>query len=101
MEKPTVLKLVGYLAGLIDWTKFAQQLPGIEERHIEQIEKEKKGDIDEQKRALCKKWLQVYPDASWNDVIETLEKAERKDIAVKVKQQEGKKTVHQDTNKSM
>ena len=104
MEKPTVLKLVEYLVDLTDWIKFAQHLPGIEERHIDQIKEENKGKVDDQKRALYKKWLEVYPDASWNDVIEALEKAERKDIALTVKTQEAKErelTLCQDTNKGM
>ena len=103
MEKPTVLKLVEYLVDLIGWIKFAQYLPGIKESHIQKIEQEK-GKVDDQKRALYNKWLQVYPDASWNDVIEALEKAERKDIALTIKTQEvkGKElTVHQDTSKGM
>ena len=104
MEKPTVLKLVKYLVDLTDWIKFAQLLPGIEERHIDQIKEENKEKVDDQKRALYKKWLQVYPDASWNDVIEALEKAERKDIASTVKTQEVKErelTLCQDTSKGM
>ena len=101
-EKPTVLKLVEYLVGLTDWIKFAQHLPGIEERHIDQIKKENRDKVDEERRAVYKKWLEVYPDASWNDVIEALEKAERKDIALTVKTQEAKGrelTVRQDTSK--
>ena len=104
MEKPTVLKLVEYLVDLIDWAIFAQYLPGIKERHIQKIEQENKGKVDDQKRALYNKWLEVYPDASWNDVIEALEKAERKDIALTVKTQEVKGrelTFHQDTSKGM
>ena len=104
MEKPTVLKLVEYLVDLTDWIKFAQHLPGIEERHIDQIKKENRDKVDEERRALYKKWLEVYPDASWNDVIEALEKAERKDIALTIKTQEVKGrelTVHQDTSKGM
>ena len=104
MEKPTVLKLVEYLVDLTDWVKFAQHLPGIEERHIDQIKKENRDKVDEERRAVYKKWLEVYPDASWNDVIEALEKAERKDIALTVKTQEVKErelTVHQDTSKGM
>ena len=104
MEKPTVLKLVEYLVDLTDWVKFAQHLPRIEERHIDQIKKENREKVDEERRALYKKWLEVCPDASWNDVIEALEKAERKDIALTVKTQEVKEkelTVHQDTSKGM
>ena len=104
MEKPTVLKLVEYLVDLIDWAIFAQYLPGIKERHIQKIEQENKGKVDDQKRALYNKWLEVYPNASWNDVIEALEKAERKDIALTVKTQEVKEKeliAHQDTSKGM
>ena len=102
MEKPTVLKLIEYLVDLTDWIKFAQHLPGIEERHIDQIKKENQDKVEEERRAVYKKWLEVYPDASWNDVIEALEKAERKDIALTVKTQEAKGrelTVRQDTSK--
>ena len=104
MEKPTELKLFEYLVDLIDWTIFAQYLPGIKERHIQKIEQENKRKVDDQKRALYKKWLEVYPDASWNDVIEALEKAERKDIALTVKTQEVKEReliVYRDTSKGM
>ena len=103
MEKPTVLKLVEHLVDLIDWAIFAQYLPGIKERHIQRIKQENIGKLDDEKRALYKKWLEVYPDASWNDVIEALEKAERKDIAVKTKEmiKERKLTVHQDTSIGM
>ena len=104
MEKPTELKLFEYLVDLIDWTMFAQHLPGIKQRHIQKIKQENKEKVDEERRALYKKWLEVCPDASWNDVIEALEKAERKDIALTVKTQEVKErelTVHQDTSKGM
>ena len=101
MGKPTVLKLVEYLVDLTKWVTFAEHLPKIEQRHIDQIKEENKGEIDDQKRALYKKWLEVCPDATWNDVIEALKKAERNDIAKKVKQQEEEKTVHQDTNKGI
>ena len=100
MGKPTVLKLVEHLVDLTDWIKFAQHLPEIKENHIDQIKEDNKGKVNDQKRALYNKWLQLYPDATWNDVIEALEKAERKDIAEKVKQKEEKKTV-QDTNQGM
>ena len=101
MGKPTVLKLVKYLVDLIDWTMFAQHLPGIKERHIQKIKEENKEKVDDQKRALYRKWLQVHPKATWNDVIEALENAERDDIAEEVKQKEGGKAVHKGTNKSM
>ena len=107
MEKPTVLKLLEYLVDLTDcriWIKFAQHLPGIEKRHIDHVTEENKGKVDDQKKALYKKWLEVYPNASWNDVIEALEKAERKDIALTVKTQEVKEKeliVYQDVCKGM
>ena len=100
-KKPTVLKLEDYLVNLIKWIEFAERLPGIEQRHIDQIKEENKGKVNDEKRALYNKWFQVHPDATWNDVIKALEKAERKDIADKVKQQEGEKTVHQDPQKGM
>ena len=94
-------KLTDDLVGLIDWAVFAQHLPGIKERHIQKIEKENKGKLDDEKRALYRKWLQVYPKATWNDVIKALVNAEREDIAEIVKQKEEEKTVHQDTNEGM
>ena len=101
MEKPRVVQLVKYLVDLVDWTMFAQYLPGIKDRHIQIIKEENKGKINDQKRALYRKWLQIYPKATWNDVIEALEDAEREDIAEEVKQKKGGKALHRHTNKGM
>ena len=79
-RRPTVLELVNSLRSLVNWTTFAQNLPQIKEHHIDKIKAENKDDIDEQKRALYNKWLAVYPEAKFSDVISALEKSERNDL---------------------
>uniref|UniRef100_A0A1X7T3V7 Death domain-containing protein n=1 Tax=Amphimedon queenslandica TaxID=400682 RepID=A0A1X7T3V7_AMPQE len=74
-RRPTVLELVDFLRTLTKWTNFAQNLPGIEEHHIDKIKAENKDDIDEQKRVLFNKWLAIYHRATFRDVISALEKS--------------------------
>ena len=88
-RKPTVLELVNSLRSLVNWTTFAQNLPQIKEYHIDKIKAENKDDIDEQKRALYNKWLAVYPEAKFSDVISALEISEQKDLAKRIKKEIG------------
>ena len=83
-RRPTVLELVNSLRSLVNWTTFAQNLPQIKEYHIDKFKAENKDDIDEQKRALYKKWLEVYPEAKFSHVINALEKSEQKDLAERI-----------------
>ena len=82
-----VLELVNSLKSLVNWTTFAQNLPQIKEYHIDKIKAENKDNIDEQKRALYNKWLAVYPEAKFSDVINALEKSEQKDLAKRIKEE--------------
>ena len=66
--------LVKCLDPLINWKKFGINLPGIEEKVIQQIEAAHR-DVNQQKLALCKVWLRDHPNAKWEDVITALERA--------------------------
>ena len=85
-EHCTVQELCTLLDDLVKWQKFALQLPGINSTDVETIELNKHDDIEEQKRILYQKWLEVCPDASWEDVIKTLEKVRLTTIAKKVRE---------------
>ena len=86
MEKrPEVRDLVLKLNTLIEWDGFAENLPKIEQHHIKKIKAENKGDIDGQKRALFNKWLAIYPEAKYSDVVEALEKAGETTLAADVR----------------
>ena len=80
-RKPKVLELVDTLRTLTKWTNFAQNLPGIEEHHIDKIKAENKDDIDEQKRVLFNKWLDLCPRATFRNVISALEKSQNGALA--------------------
>ena len=80
-RKPTVLELVDSLRTLTKWTNFAQNLPGIEEYHIDKINAENKDDIDAQKRALFKNWLAIYSRATFRNVISALEASQNGALA--------------------
>ena len=73
MSKPTVPVLCECLRGLVQWEVFAQYLPGVQQADISIIQKNKRDDLIEQKRELYDKWLNVYPNASWDDVVKALE----------------------------
>ena len=83
-QKPEVKDLVLWLKDLVDWVPFAEQLPGIRQAHIQLIEAQNRGKIDAEKRALFIKWLAVYPDASYKDVVNALEKAEQMELAEEI-----------------
>lgn len=90
-SKPEFKKLILWLGSLNKWQDFGANLPEIKKCDIEKIEIEHRGDIEGQKRALYNKWLQVYPNASWQDVITALEKAKQNEIADEIKQNLGVK----------
>lgn len=85
-HKPTVRELETCLREIVkNWAQFAHHLPGISSTDIDVIEKNKRDDVVEQKMALYKKWLEVYPNASWNDVVEALLKIEENTLAEQVR----------------
>ena len=83
-QKPEVKDLVLWLKDLVDWVPFAEQLPGITQSHIQMIEAQNRGKINDEKRALFIKWLAVYPDASYKDVVNALKKADEMKLAKEI-----------------
>ena len=84
--KPTLAELDGSLKKLVKWKQMAIHLPNIDASVIETIKKENQNDLAEEKLALCIKWLSVYPDASWEDVVHALREAEENVLANEVEQ---------------
>ena len=74
-----------FLKHLVKWQIFALYLPRIVQSDIDTIERNKRDDNDDQKIALYTKWLNVYPDASWEDVIIALQKAKENRIATELR----------------
>ena len=81
----TVRDLDDHLRDLVKWKRFALYLPGIGQSDIEVIVTEKRDDVAEQKLLLFSKWLSVYPKATWQDVIQALEKTDEFTIANKLR----------------
>ena len=73
-SKPEFSILEEWLKPLIKWEKFGTFLPGISQEDIQEIEEDCVG-VDKRKRALCRKWLELYSNATWQDVITALKKA--------------------------
>ena len=84
--KPTLGKLYISLKTLVKWKQMAIHLPNIDGSVIETIKKENQNDLAEEKLALCMKWLNVYPDASWEDVLHALREAEENNLANEIAQ---------------
>ena len=55
-------------------------LPGISQEDIQEIEEDYVG-VDKRKRALCRKWFRIYSNATWQDVITALKKANYNTLA--------------------
>ena len=93
MCKPTHEDLNIRLKELVNWETFGIQLPGIHQYNIEAIKREHHG-IGEQKQALISKWLRVYPNASWNNVVVALESVDENLIANEITNSVGIHLVH-------
>ena len=70
---PTIPELAELLCSLTKWQNFGMFLPNMTDDIIETIENDYKR-TDRQKLALFSEWLKVYPNASWEDVIDALKK---------------------------
>ena len=81
MAKLTVKGLLENLKDLVRWKTFAIHLPEIEQTDIVTIESDSRDDNVDQNQRLYDKWVRVYPEASWEDVIVALEKAKENKIA--------------------
>ena len=84
MSKPTVEELVEHLRKLVHWEQVAIHLPGIYRSNIEKIKKDSSktgNETDDQKQILFDRWLRIHPDASWENVIMALRKAEENALA--------------------
>ena len=62
------------------WERVAIQLPKIDQSDIDKI-KNDNSKTEDRKQVLYDKWLRVHLDASWEDVIRALEKAEENTLA--------------------
>ena len=79
-SRPTEGELDLELAELVNWQRFATHLPNLTRADIEEIEKNR-SDVKNQKLELFGTWLRKSSDATWNDVISALEKAQEKRLS--------------------
>ena len=69
---------------MVKWEEFALHLPGIRRSDIDDINTKARDDLDDQKICLFRRWLEKYPDVSWEQVVLALEKSDQKVIAQKL-----------------
>ena len=86
-------ELDGHLGGLVDWERFALHLPRISSADIAAIKRNNPSNISNQKISLYEKWLRLYPQASWDNVIDALEKADEHTLAEQILTKLQEKTV--------
>ena len=72
--RPKYDQLIELLDTLVNWQKFGTFLPGIKSEDIQVIEHDNRG-TDRQKATLFSKWLNVCPEASWQNVVSALQKS--------------------------
>ena len=85
-DKPTVPQLCTELSSVTNWQYFAMYLPGIEMKHIKEIESNCH-DIPNRKRVLFDKWLGIHPGAAWSDVRSALTEMEEVTLATSLVKQ--------------
>ena len=82
-DKPTVHQLCDKLSSVTyDWKRFAKELPGIDQKHIDIIGYDHRNDsIQCLQRALFQKWLDVHPGATWSNVYDALVSVDKVSLA--------------------
>ena len=78
-DQPTSDLFARYLEPLVDWEPFALRLPGIIQDDVDVIKTKESPFL--RMDALNKKWLQVYPQASWREVIIALKECKKNGLA--------------------
>ena len=66
---------------MVKWEGFALHLPGIRQSDIDDINAKRHDDLDDQKNLLFNKWLEKFPNGSWEQVVLALEKSDQIIIA--------------------
>ena len=79
--KPTESELDLELVELVNWQRFAFHLPDLTTPDIEEIKLNNSQNVTLQKLDLFRTWLRKSSDATWNDVISALEKAQEKSLS--------------------
>ena len=79
----TVQSLDLSLNELVHWERVALHLPEMSQSTIDKIKRDN-SSIDNQKQALYGTWLQLYPGATWGNVIHALETVGENSLARKV-----------------
>uniref|UniRef100_A0A1X7TDM8 Death domain-containing protein n=2 Tax=Amphimedon queenslandica TaxID=400682 RepID=A0A1X7TDM8_AMPQE len=98
-DRPDMDSFITHLEPLDDWEPFAFCLPGIIQQDIDEIKTE--GSSYLRMKALHEKWLEVYPHASWREVITALRECEKdlyKTIKLYVIDPNSIRAVHMITN---
>lgn len=76
-SKPKVAQLTIELIDIVDdWETFAIQLPEITKTHLNTARHDYPNNIKNQKLRIYQTWLEVYPQATWDDVVDALNKTE-------------------------
>ena len=66
---------------MVKWEEFALHLPSIRQSDVNDINTKAHDDLNDQKNIVIKKWLEKYPDGSWEQVVLALEKSDQIVIA--------------------
>lgn len=69
----SIQQLDKLLKEVVHWEDFALQLPQMTHGKIQEILIENPANIAKQKQALYATWLEVYPSATWDNVLSALE----------------------------
>uniref|UniRef100_A0A1X7SU57 Death domain-containing protein n=1 Tax=Amphimedon queenslandica TaxID=400682 RepID=A0A1X7SU57_AMPQE len=83
-DQPEISLLIQWLDPLVDWQSFGCCLPGITQHDVSKIEADY-SKVNDRKRELYSKWLDVYSEAKWSDVITALTIRKQNKLAQDIK----------------
>ena len=93
MSRPTVQELDRQLKDIVNWERLAIHLPKITQTDIEIIKQDNPSNLISQKQVLFDKWLESYPNASWDAVVLALEVIDENTLAENIQSQQYKQKV--------
>ena len=83
-SRPTLKELLDELETIVKWPSLLLNL-GVEKHKIDIIERNRPGDVCQQKIDALEAWLKETPDACWKDVIDALYEMDENTLASDLK----------------
>ena len=84
MARPTLVEMIDALTDVSpDWYTLGLRL-GVSSGRLNSIRANHHHDVDKCLMAMIEKWLDIFPDVGWKDVVAALSAMDKNDVAIQV-----------------